>query len=110
MNSERYDQVAALFRPDARLKAPGTEWVQGTAAVEGYYRAALGPYPDHRDEPTRTIIADAGAPAEGGGGAGDPAREGAPAGGKPPPGVRCRRRVRLRRRRPHHEAHLVVRL
>jgi ketosteroid isomerase-like protein len=59
MNSERYDQVAALFRPDARLKAPGTEWVQGTAAVEGYYRAALGPYPDHRDEPTRTIIADA---------------------------------------------------
>ena len=40
------------------MKAPGTEWVQGTEAVEGYYRAALGPYPEHRDEPTRTIIAD----------------------------------------------------
>ncbi len=58
MNSERYDRVAGLFTPDARLKAPGADWVQGTDAVEGYYRAALGPYPDHRDEPTRTIIAD----------------------------------------------------
>lgn len=58
MNAERYDDVAALFTPDARLKAPGTDWVQGLDAVEGYYRAALGPYPEHRDEPTRTIIAE----------------------------------------------------
>lgn len=58
MNSERYDKVAELFAADAQLKAPGTDWVQGLAAVEGYYRAALRPYPKHRDEPTRTIIAD----------------------------------------------------
>jgi hypothetical protein len=58
MNAENYDQVATLFTADARLKAPGTDWVQGIEAVEGYYRAALGPYPRHRDEPTRTIIAD----------------------------------------------------
>jgi ketosteroid isomerase-like protein len=58
MNAENYDQVAALFTPDARLKAPGCDWVQGVEAVEGYYRAALGPYPEHRDEATRTIIAD----------------------------------------------------
>lgn len=58
MNAERYDDVAALFTADAQLKAPGTDWLQGRDAVEGYYRAALGPYPEHRDEPTRTIIAE----------------------------------------------------
>ncbi len=64
MNSERYDQVAALFTQDAELKAPGTEWVSGRPAVEGYYRAALGPYPVHRDEPTRIIVADSTATVE----------------------------------------------
>ena len=64
MNSERYEAVAALFTEDAELKAAGTEWVSGRAAVEGYYRAALGPYPIHRDEPTRIVIADSTATVE----------------------------------------------
>jgi ketosteroid isomerase-like protein len=64
MNSERYEEVAALFTEDAELKAAGTEWVSGRAAVEGYYRAALGPYPVHRDEPTRIIVADSTATVE----------------------------------------------
>jgi SnoaL-like domain len=64
MNAERWDEVAALFTDDAELKAPGIEWVSGRPAVEGYYRAALGPYPVHRDEPTRIIIADSTATVE----------------------------------------------
>jgi ketosteroid isomerase-like protein len=59
MNSERYGDVAALFTEDAALWAPGSPWVTGRAAVEAYYRAALGPYPTHSDQPTRIVIADA---------------------------------------------------
>jgi ketosteroid isomerase-like protein len=58
INSERYGDVAALFAPDAELRAPGTPVLRGRTEVERYYRAALGPYPQHRDEPTRILIAD----------------------------------------------------
>jgi ketosteroid isomerase-like protein len=56
INSERYNEVAALFAPETELRAPGTAPLRGRAEVEGYYRAALGPYPRHRDEPTRTLV------------------------------------------------------
>jgi hypothetical protein len=57
MNAERYTDVAALFAQDAYLWAPGIEPVIGRKAVEGYYRAALAPYPQHKDESTRIIVA-----------------------------------------------------
>jgi ketosteroid isomerase-like protein len=58
MNSERYDDVAALFTDDAELQAPGSALRHGRSEVEDYYRAALRPYPEHRDEPTRVLVAD----------------------------------------------------
>ncbi len=57
INSERYGDVAALFAEETELRAPGTPALRARAEVESYYRAALGPYPQHRDEPTRTLIA-----------------------------------------------------
>lgn len=58
LNHERYDDVVALFTEDAELIAPGTAPVRGAEDLNRYFRAALRPYPEHRDEPTRTILAD----------------------------------------------------
>jgi ketosteroid isomerase-like protein len=63
INEERYDDVAALFAPAGELRAPGIEPTSGGEAIASYFRAALAPYPKHRDEPTRTIVAEDGATA-----------------------------------------------
>ena len=57
INEERYDDVAALFAAGGELRAPGIDPQSGAEAIAAYFRAALGPYPRHRDEPTRTILA-----------------------------------------------------
>jgi ketosteroid isomerase-like protein len=56
VNGERYDRVAALFAPGAELVAPGIEPLSDPAEIESYLAAALRPYPQHRDEVTRTIF------------------------------------------------------
>jgi ketosteroid isomerase-like protein len=56
INSERYADVAALFAAETELQAPGAGVLRGRDGVESYYAAALGPYPEHRDEPTRVLI------------------------------------------------------
>lgn len=56
INSERYGEVGALFAPDGVLKAPGSDWRRGPKEVETYFTAALGPYPEHLDTPTRILI------------------------------------------------------
>jgi ketosteroid isomerase-like protein len=60
INEERYDDVAALFAAAGELRAPGIDPVNGGEAIASYFRAALAPYPRHRDEPTRTILAEDG--------------------------------------------------
>jgi ketosteroid isomerase-like protein len=57
INDEDYPSVAALFAPDGELLAPGTEVLRGRDAIAGYFAAALRPYPEHLDEPTRFIHA-----------------------------------------------------
>lgn len=57
INGERYEQVAALFAPDGELIAPGIEPRHGHEAIASYFAAALGPYPEHLDDPTRMIFA-----------------------------------------------------
>jgi len=57
INAERYDRVAALFAPDGILIAPGIEPRRGAAEIEEYFRSALRLYPEHHDDPTRTIVA-----------------------------------------------------
>jgi ketosteroid isomerase-like protein len=64
LNSERYDEVVALFADGAELIAPGTPPRSGAADLGEYFRAALRPYPEHRDEPTRVILADSTATVE----------------------------------------------
>ena len=56
INEERYDDVAALFAADGVLIAPGTPPRSG-ADIAAYFAAALAPYPEHRDEPTRYVLA-----------------------------------------------------
>ena len=57
INAERYDSVAALFAEEGVMIAPGVEPLRGRAAIEGYFAAALAPYPEHHDDPTRVIVA-----------------------------------------------------
>ena len=57
VNEERYEDVAALFVPGGVLIAPGA----GTLLppdIPAYLAAALKPYPEHLDTPTRVIRAD----------------------------------------------------
>jgi ketosteroid isomerase-like protein len=56
VNSERFEDVAALFAPDGALIAPGTPPRRG-ADIAAYFAAALAPYSDHHDEPTRVVVA-----------------------------------------------------
>jgi ketosteroid isomerase-like protein len=56
LDREDWAGLAALFAPDAELVAPGAHR-HGAAAVARYFRDALAPYPDHRDQPGRRLIA-----------------------------------------------------
>ena len=58
INSERYGDVGALFASDGELKAPGSRLLRGPEEVATYFTAALGPYPEHLDDPTRILICD----------------------------------------------------
>ncbi len=57
INGEDYAAVAALFAPGGTLIAPGTEPRTGADAIAAYFAAALAPYPEHYDDPTRIIHA-----------------------------------------------------
>jgi ketosteroid isomerase-like protein len=56
VNAERFDDVAALFAPEGVLIAPGTLPRRGVE-IAAYFAAALAPYPDHYDDPTRVVVA-----------------------------------------------------
>lgn len=57
LNGEDWQGLASLFATDAVLRAPGSRTWEGRDEVSAYYRAALAPYPEHRDEPTRVLVA-----------------------------------------------------
>lgn len=57
INSERFDQVGALFAADAVLQAPGFGSIHGPEAIVAYLQRALAAYPEHHDEPTRFLPA-----------------------------------------------------
>jgi len=57
INGDDYAAIDRLFTADAELVAPGTRPRRGPAEIASYLRAALAPYPDHLDEPTRIIDA-----------------------------------------------------
>lgn len=55
VNAERYAEVAALWAEDGLLEAPGIPILRG-GAVQGYFEAALAPYPEHHDEAVRILV------------------------------------------------------
>lgn len=64
INAERFDDVAALFAADCELRAPGIEPLHGRDQIASYFAAALRPYPDHFDDPMRTLFSGASATVE----------------------------------------------
>jgi uncharacterized protein (TIGR02246 family) len=56
LNAERWADLLDLFHEDAELVAPGGRPRRGRTAIESYYRAALAPYPEHRDDPGRVLV------------------------------------------------------
>lgn len=57
INEERFEDVGALFTPDAELRAPGFPVRRGRAEIAAYLAGVLATYPVHRDQPTRTLLA-----------------------------------------------------
>lgn len=57
INSERFEDVGALFSADAVLRAPGFAPRRGPAEIAAYLATALEAYPEHHDQPTRFLIA-----------------------------------------------------
>ena len=57
MNSEDWEGLGDLFDEDAVLEAPGFPRQRGRETVRGYFRAALGIYPKHYDDPVRIVVA-----------------------------------------------------
>ena len=57
VNEDRFDDVAALFTPDATITAPGAGTVK-QPGIAAYLTSALSGYPTHHDEATRTLHAD----------------------------------------------------
>jgi ketosteroid isomerase-like protein len=57
MNSEDWEGLGELFAEDAVLEAPGFPRQRGRKTVSGYFRAALGIYPKHYDDPVRIVVA-----------------------------------------------------
>ena len=57
VNEDRFDDVAALFAPDATLTAPGVGPLTRDE-IAAYLAKALSGYPTHHDEPTRTLLAE----------------------------------------------------
>ena len=63
VNADRFDDVAALFAPEATLTAPGVGPLPRDE-IAGYLSTALEGYPTHYDEPTRTVLAGTAATVE----------------------------------------------
>jgi ketosteroid isomerase-like protein len=57
INEERFDDVGALFTPDAELRAPGFPVRRGPEEIAAYLAGVLAAYPVHRDQPTRILLA-----------------------------------------------------
>lgn len=55
LNTEDWDRLRSLWRPDATLRAVGTRARSGPDDILAYFRAALGPWQTHRDEATRVL-------------------------------------------------------
>src|SRR3954471_2976720 len=56
INSERYDDVAALFAEDGVLIAPGIRPRRGREEIAAYFPKVLARSPEHFDDATRILV------------------------------------------------------
>jgi uncharacterized protein (TIGR02246 family) len=56
INSERYEDVAALFAEDGVLSAPGMRPRRGREEIAAYFPKVLARYPEHFDDATRILV------------------------------------------------------
>jgi len=56
INADDIEGLLDLFAPDAELRSPSNRVRTGRAELAAYYRAALAPYAEHRDEPVRVVV------------------------------------------------------
>lgn len=63
INDEDYDALAAVYASDAVVRPPGVQELRGSAAIVSWYRDTFARFPDHHDQPVRTILGTDGASA-----------------------------------------------
>ncbi len=56
LNAEDFDGLLDLFADDGEVRPLGGRGRRGREQLRAYYRAALEPYPEHRDEPGRVLV------------------------------------------------------
>src|SRR5262249_1191607 len=57
LNTEDFERLAELWTASAELAAVGSRARRGLDDIMAYYRPLFGPWAEHRDEPTRVIVA-----------------------------------------------------
>jgi ketosteroid isomerase-like protein len=57
LNAEALDRLAELWTPDAELRAVGSRPRHGRDQVMAYFASLFGPWAEHEDRPTRSIVA-----------------------------------------------------
>lgn len=58
INAEDFERLAAVWSPDAELRAVGSRPRRGQDEIMAFYRGVFGPWASHLDRPTRAVIAD----------------------------------------------------
>ncbi len=58
LDTENWERMTELWHPDASLRAVGARPRSGRGEVIGYFSRLFRPWPQHRDVPTRIVVAD----------------------------------------------------
>lgn len=57
LNTEDWDGMGRIWREDGELRAVGARPRRGRDDVVGYFSKLFTPWAEHRDEPTRIVVA-----------------------------------------------------
>jgi ketosteroid isomerase-like protein len=58
LNEEDFPRLAAIWCPTSELRAVGTRDRHGPDEIMSYYHPLFEPWAEHRDRPTRVVVAD----------------------------------------------------
>lgn len=57
LNTEAWEAMGQIWHEDAELRAVGARPRRGREEVVDYFRNLFNPWPEHRDEATRVVVA-----------------------------------------------------